>query len=134
MCAILVVIPILFSVLLALGTTSACFPLLYSYLPIHQLQPENRSARQFFGPRAILSLVPVGACLFALSYIPLPESLGSSDTTTAALTRLIVLGTIILGLLSGFGAVSSSWQFLPIGNRNKYVLRSSLPSDSSLTT
>lgn len=29
-----------------------------------------------------------------------------------SLARLVVLGTIILGLLSGFGAVSSSWAYL----------------------
>lgn len=31
---------------------------------------------------------------------------------TTSLARLVVLGTIILGLLSGFGAISSSWVYL----------------------
>jgi hypothetical protein len=65
----------------------------------------------------VFSLVPVVLYLFALSYIPLPEALSSSDIMTAALSRLIVLGTIILGLLSGFGAISSSWQYLPFLSR-----------------
>ena len=72
--------------------------------------------------RVFLSLVPVIIYLFALSHIPLPAALASSDTTTIALSRLIVLGTIILGLLSGFGAISSSWQFLPFISQSRYVM------------
>jgi len=85
--------------------------------------------RTFFGPRAIFSLIPVTLYLFALSYIPIPGSLESPDTATAALSRLIVIGTIVLGLLSGFGAISSSWEFLPFGSRPQGV-----PSDQDIDT
>jgi hypothetical protein len=40
----------------------------------------------------------------------------------SVLARLTVLGTAILGLLSGFGAVSNAWTFLPAKLRhNEYV-------------
>lgn len=91
--------------------------------------PDEWSVRTFFGPRAIFSLIPVTLYLFALSYIPIPEALEPSDTTTAALSRLIVIGTIVLGLLSGFGAISNSWQFLPFGSRSQGV-----PSDQDIDT
>ncbi|KAJ3516331.1 hypothetical protein NLJ89_g1183 [Agrocybe chaxingu] len=103
MAAILVVIPLSVSLLLALGSR------------------DSWTFKSLFGPRAILSLIPVGLYLFALTYIPLPSTLESTDTSTTFLSRLIVLGTIILGLLSGFGAVSNSWQFLPFGNRAQTV-------------
>ncbi|KIK66044.1 hypothetical protein GYMLUDRAFT_38520 [Collybiopsis luxurians FD-317 M1] len=66
--------------------------------------------------RIIISLLPVFFSLFALSRIPLPEALRHDpqiDLITSSLARLLVVGTIILGLLSGFGAVSSSWVYLP---------------------
>jgi hypothetical protein len=72
--------------------------------------------------RVLLSLVPVIIYFFALSRIPLPAALASSDITTVALSRLIVLGTIILGLLSGFGAISSLWKFLPFISQSRYVV------------
>ncbi|KAF8154275.1 Abscisic acid G-protein coupled receptor-domain-containing protein [Crassisporium funariophilum] len=109
MTAILVVIPLSVSLLLAIGTSS--------------------TRRSLLGARAIFSLIPVVLYLFALSYIPLPIALASSDTTTAALSRLIVLGTIILGLLSGFGAISSSWKFLPFVSRD-----SAVPSEQDIDT
>ncbi|KJA24873.1 hypothetical protein HYPSUDRAFT_135640, partial [Hypholoma sublateritium FD-334 SS-4] len=111
MSAILVVIPLSFSLFLAIGTRS------------------SSSSRALLGPRIFLSLIPVALYLLALSYIPIPPSLKSSDATTAVLSRLIVLGTIILGLLSGFGAISSSWQFLPFGSRAATV-----PSEQDIDT
>ncbi|EIN05158.1 hypothetical protein PUNSTDRAFT_146054 [Punctularia strigosozonata HHB-11173 SS5] len=62
-----------------------------------------------------LAFTPVIVCLFLLSYIPLPEtlSISTSEFLTTALARLVVLGTVILGLLSGFGATSNAWAFLP---------------------
>ncbi|KAJ7683896.1 hypothetical protein B0H17DRAFT_1204879 [Mycena rosella] len=47
------------------------------------------------------------------SPLPLPPALAAADRMTAMLLRLVVLGTIILALLAGFGTVSSSWAFLP---------------------
>ncbi|KAF5382831.1 hypothetical protein D9757_007330 [Collybiopsis confluens] len=66
--------------------------------------------------RILVSLIPSSLCLFALSRIPLPEALrvdSQIDLITSSLARLLVFGTIILGLLSGFGAVSYSWAYLP---------------------
>jgi hypothetical protein len=37
-----------------------------------------------------------------------------------AISRTTVLGTLLLGLLSGFGAVTTVWSFYPFG-RSKYV-------------
>ncbi|KAJ7613720.1 G protein-coupled receptor 89 [Mycena polygramma] len=64
-------------------------------------------------PRIVFSTISVVIYLFALSCIPLPVALSASDRLTATLSRLIVLGTLILGVLAGFGAVSSSWAFIP---------------------
>ncbi|KAJ7038865.1 G protein-coupled receptor 89 [Mycena alexandri] len=93
---ILVLIPFILSLLLTIGPESS---------------PRLRSAL----PRLFFSTFCVALYLFALSCIPLPASLSASDqlTVTATLSRLVVLGTIILGLLAGFGAVSSSWNFIP---------------------
>jgi len=57
--------------------------------------------RKAFSFQAILAFVTIRLYLFALSYIPVPTSLETSDTFTAYLSRLIILGTMILGLLSG---------------------------------
>ncbi|KAG8690043.1 hypothetical protein FRC08_010695, partial [Ceratobasidium sp. 394] len=35
----------------------------------------------------------------------------SSDILTSALARLSVLGTVVLGVLSGFGAIATAWMF-----------------------
>jgi len=51
--------------------------------------------------------------LFAIAHIPLPQGFTPPDIMTSALSRLLILGTIILGLLSGFGAISNSWGFIP---------------------
>jgi hypothetical protein len=64
-------------------------------------------------PRILFSMCTVGLYLFALSCIPLPTALSTSDRMTATLSRLLVVGTTILGLLAGFGAASSSWDFIP---------------------
>ncbi|KAJ7819246.1 G protein-coupled receptor 89 [Mycena leptocephala] len=91
---ILVLIPFLLSLLLTVGSDSG---------------PRTRSVL----PRIVLSTMSVALYLFALSCIPLPVALSATDRMTATLSRLVVLGTIILGLLAGFGAVSSSWAFIP---------------------
>jgi len=71
--------------------------------------------------RGLLSLIPVVLYLFLLSWVPLPDALMSSDITTTALSRLVVVGTTILGLLSGFGAVSNAWAFFPLFSRNRIL-------------
>lgn len=65
-------------------------------------------------PRAVLSsFIPVILSFTLLSYIPsfTPES--DPPFLSRTLSRLIALGTTILGLLSGFGAVTRAWNFLP---------------------
>ena len=71
--------------------------------------------------RVFMSLVPYLIYLFAFTMIPLPESLSTvnSGITTLALSRLIVLGTFIIGLLSGFGAAMNSWEFLPALSKSR---------------
>ncbi|KAH9924238.1 Abscisic acid G-protein coupled receptor-domain-containing protein [Amylocystis lapponica] len=69
--------------------------------------------------RIFLNVIPVGLFLFLLSYIPLPSALSSSNITMTTLSRLTVMGTIILGLLSGFGAINTAWTFFPLFSRTK---------------
>lgn len=72
--------------------------------------------------RIALSIVPVIAYLFLLSWVPLPDALASADLTTNILARLVFVGTIILGLLSGFGAINNAWDFFPLFLRNRYAI------------
>lgn len=90
---------------------------------------DQKRRRLLLGPRIFLSFVPFILYLLGLSYVPLPVALSASDSATSALAQLIVLGTIILGLLSGFGAVSSAWRFLPFVTRNWNV-----PNDQDVDT
>ncbi|KAL4071598.1 Abscisic acid G-protein coupled receptor-domain-containing protein [Scleroderma yunnanense] len=62
-----------------------------------------------FNLRAITIILPVASFIFILSFIPLPVGLTSHNPLTATTARLVVLGTIILGLLSGLGSVNSAW-------------------------
>jgi uncharacterized membrane protein (DUF4010 family) len=59
--------------------------------------------------RVAFALAPVALFVFALSYIPLPAELLSHNPLTAVTARLVTLGTTVLGLLSGLGAVSGAW-------------------------
>ena len=78
------------------------------------------SAARSFIPslhRLFWTLTPLFGYFLLLSYVPLPVALssshGSASLLAAALSRLAVLGTVMLGLLSGFGAVSTSWGYFP---------------------
>lgn len=51
------------------------------------------------------------------------ESL-SAELTTATLSRLVVLGTIILGILAGFGAASAVFTYF-LSRVNRLVLERS---------
>ncbi|KAG6826861.1 hypothetical protein H0H92_014119 [Tricholoma furcatifolium] len=99
--AILILIPFSFSLLVALGPG-----------PSH-----SHPRPLLLYPRIIVSLVPVILFLFVISRIPLPSSIASASpppsSFTTALARLVVVGTVILGLLSGFGAVNHTWTYLP---------------------
>jgi len=62
-------------------------------------------------------VTPVLVNLFLLSYVPLPSAISSTTGTSAIISRLIVIGTVILGSLSGFGSANNAWQFLPLSSR-----------------
>ncbi|KAI6101758.1 Abscisic acid G-protein coupled receptor-domain-containing protein, partial [Pisolithus croceorrhizus] len=62
-----------------------------------------------FNVRAITFLLPVAAFVFVLSFIPLPPDLTSHNPLTTTTARLVVLGTTILGILSGLGSVNGAW-------------------------
>lgn len=76
--------------------------------------------------RVAFALAPVALFIFALSYIPLPAELLLHNPLTAVTARLVTLGTTVLGLLSGLGAVSGSWGII---NRSR-----SIPSASSIAS
>lgn len=69
--------------------------------------------------RAIAFFLPVALFIFVLSFVPLPAELTSYNPLTSTAARLVVLGTIILGLLSGLGAVNGAWSTF---SRNAYVV------------
>jgi len=66
-----------------------------------------------------LTIFPVSIFLFILSYVPLPSSISEKSGVSAVVSRLVVIGTVILGLLSGFGSISNAWDYLPILSRNQ---------------
>ncbi|KAF8890735.1 Abscisic acid G-protein coupled receptor-domain-containing protein [Infundibulicybe gibba] len=102
MAAILLIIPICISVLLATQTRAN----------------ESQSSRKRFPIiRILFSFIPVVVYLIGLSYVPLPNALPSPNFQMAILSRLVFLGTIIIGLLSGFGAINNAWDFIPRGPR-----------------
>ncbi|KAH7882056.1 Abscisic acid G-protein coupled receptor-domain-containing protein [Phlebopus sp. FC_14] len=78
--------------------------------------------------RAITFLLPVSLFLFSLSFIPLPPDLGAPSplSASAVTARLVVLGTTVLGVLSGLGAVNGAWMVVSS--------RAALPSASSLVS
>ncbi|KAG1838540.1 Abscisic acid G-protein coupled receptor-domain-containing protein [Suillus subalutaceus] len=59
--------------------------------------------------RIAFALAPVALFVFGLSYIPLPAELLLDSPLSAVTARLVTLGTTVLGLLSGLGAVSGAW-------------------------
>ncbi|KAG9075200.1 hypothetical protein FS749_013155 [Ceratobasidium sp. UAMH 11750] len=61
--------------------------------------------------RLALPLFFFSAYIMMLLRIPVIGSGSSSDILTSALARLSVLGTVVLGVLSGFGAIATAWMF-----------------------
>lgn len=112
---ILVVTPLALSLLLSLATSNGRFRWFSDPISLFLYPASNsrRSRNRFISFRTFFALAMIGLYLFVLSYVPVPTSVEASGTLAAYLSRLIVIGTVILGLLSGFGAISSSWQFLP---------------------
>ncbi|KZP33174.1 G protein-coupled receptor 89 [Athelia psychrophila] len=101
---ILLFIPISLSVVLTMG-------------PSHP----DKSRKRSIVTRAAIITTPVALYLFLLSRIPLPESLASTGFTAMTLSRLVFVGIVILGLLSGFGAVSNAWAFFPLFMRHRAI-------------
>jgi The Golgi pH Regulator (GPHR) Family N-terminal len=70
-------------------------------------------------------LAPLLLYFLLLSYVPLPNGLvssGMSDTFTLVTARYNVLGTFILGCLSGFGSVTTAWGYFPLScGKNRHV-------------
>ena len=64
-------------------------------------------------------MLPVSFFLFILSYVPLPSSISKTSGISAIVSRLTVIGTVILGLLSGFGSINNAWDYLPILSQNQ---------------
>jgi len=97
-----------------------CLNLVLTYTSViasNDTTPHNRS----MVTRLLLTISPVFGYLLLLSYIPLPSALSCTGITASVLARLIVVGTIILGMLSGFGAISNAWAFFPLFSRAKRI-------------
>ncbi|KAL1943310.1 hypothetical protein VTO73DRAFT_4385 [Trametes versicolor] len=101
--AIVLVIPLSYSIVLSNGSA----PLGVS--PTRQ---------QILSPSLALYLVPNVLFLLALSCIPLPDGMPTHTVLASTLSRLTVIGTVFLGLLSGFGAIYTAWDFFPVFSRN----------------
>ncbi|KAF7296908.1 hypothetical protein MIND_00922600 [Mycena indigotica] len=101
------------SLFILLALVLLYLPFLLSLLLIFSTDSETRHRTTL--PRLAFSVAVVGLHLFLLSLVPLPEPAG--DYTTAVLSRLIVVGTVILGLLAGYGAASSVWTYFPLNGQ-----------------
>ncbi|KAH7924192.1 hypothetical protein BV22DRAFT_1196119 [Leucogyrophana mollusca] len=90
---------------LLLATILLFIPASFSLILTHRPDTAGTSHSRTPLIRIILTILPVLLYIFVLSYIPLPAALTSYNPLTAATARLVVLGTTVLGLLSGFGAL-----------------------------
>ncbi|KAG9026430.1 hypothetical protein FS837_004619, partial [Tulasnella sp. UAMH 9824] len=61
--------------------------------------------------RALILLAPYAIYIFTVYRIPVPEALSSSGLVSTSLSRLTVIGVLILGLISGYGCVSTASMF-----------------------
>ncbi|KAG8945477.1 hypothetical protein FRC04_000762 [Tulasnella sp. 424] len=61
--------------------------------------------------RALILLAPYTIYIFIVYRIPVPEALSSSGLISTSLSRLTVIGVLILGLISGYGCVSTASMF-----------------------
>ncbi|KAF9262093.1 hypothetical protein L218DRAFT_868670 [Marasmius fiardii PR-910] len=113
-----------FSISFLLITVLILTPLFVSFI-ISLSSDSSRGGRiRICSPRLFLTFLPVFIYLYLLSLIPLPPGLAVGNSTrvdlfTATLARLVVLGTIILGLLSGVGAIASLEEYAGLFGRSK---------------
>lgn len=71
--------------------------------------PDPVETPSLLNVKSVAFLLPVALFIFALSFVPLPAELASYNPLTSTTARLVVLGTIVLGILSGLGAVNAAW-------------------------
>ncbi|KAH9175742.1 Abscisic acid G-protein coupled receptor-domain-containing protein [Lactarius sanguifluus] len=78
--------------------------------------PLNSASHSFSRRRILVVLAPLFVYFLLLSYVPLPGVLLSEENRTFTLVtaRYNVLGTVILGSLSGFGSVTTAWGYFPL--------------------
>lgn len=81
------------------------------------------------GTRIALTALPYLLYIVAFFHVPLPSN-SDGGFFTNALVRMNVLGTVILGLLSGFGAVSTAWSFQPFSKTSEVVTERDVASAS----
>lgn len=129
------VIPFSYSLVLSYRSAAGKLP---TNLPraLHQYPTGIRGLQKPTFARLGLFAVPIGVFLFLMSFIPVPTGAASSGITGSVLTRLTTVGTILLGSLSGFGAVDNASRFLPWFSRsNGFVaLRHVLTLDDDKST
>ncbi|KAI0758814.1 Abscisic acid G-protein coupled receptor-domain-containing protein [Fomes fomentarius] len=101
--AIVLVIPLSYSIVLSNGTAPGV--------------PSSRTQRICSASLAIY-LIPNLLFLIALSYVPLPSGMPTHSVLASTLSRLTVIGIVILGALSGFGAIDTAWDFFPVFSRS----------------
>ncbi|KAI0633056.1 Abscisic acid G-protein coupled receptor-domain-containing protein [Trametes polyzona] len=119
-----------FSLTVLLVSIVLVIPLSYSIVLSNGSGPPGVSPtrQQILSPSLALYLIPNVLFLLALSHVPLPAELPTHNMLAATLSRLTVIGTVILGLLSGFGAIYTAWDFFPVFTRNT----KSHPSDEEV--
>ena len=87
-------------------------------IPSHSASLVPSTRHRLFSMSLMLYLIPNFLFLLALSYVPLPKDMPTHNIMAATLSRLTVIGTVILGGLSGFGAIDTAWDFFPLFSRN----------------
>ncbi|KAI0791074.1 Abscisic acid G-protein coupled receptor-domain-containing protein [Abortiporus biennis] len=88
-------------------------PLSYSLVLSYRSSSASHTLKRPSLLRIFFTTLPVALFLFILSFIPIPEAMRSSTIGMSVISRLAVVGTFILGILSGFGAVNNAWNFFP---------------------
>jgi len=81
----------------------------HARIVVHDDLLDSAETPSLLNIKTVALLLPVALFIFALSFVPLPAELTSYNPLTSTAARLVVLGTIILGLLSGLGAVNGAW-------------------------
>ncbi|TCD62664.1 hypothetical protein EIP91_006586 [Steccherinum ochraceum] len=104
-------------------------PLAYSLVLSYRSSPVSKTIQRPTITRIIISALPIGLFTYLLSFIPLPTVIASQSVGARILSRLVVVGIVILGLLSGFGSINTAWMFFPRFSRNE----KSCPTEQQVT-